>query len=183
MENENYDLTLAYATNDFPIVEILLGEMHGTQDIENLDLNSLTSNSGVVTSSVTLLSNHPSFEGTVFQVNFAGETFWRTYGNLWGETSELFTLEGTFSDGQSFSTVGLILLDGFLSGDANLDGKVNVLDLTFLVDYIFRGGSEPIVPETADMDRSCDPLPNINDLTWIVGYIFRGTFAPMRCEG
>ena len=64
----------------------------------------------------------------------------------------------------------------YIPGDANNDGNVNILDLTFLVDRIFRGGPPPN-PLLAG-DCTCDGNVNILDLTFLVDRIFRGGPAP-----
>ncbi|MGH8015665.1 MAG: hypothetical protein ACREBV_05700, partial [Candidatus Zixiibacteriota bacterium] len=66
----------------------------------------------------------------------------------------------------------------FICGDANNDGTgSNILDLTFIVDYIFRGGPLPAIPAAADLDGS-GGNPNIIDLTKLVDRIFRGGALP-----
>ncbi len=69
---------------------------------------------------------------------------------------------------------------GFQPGDANADGTGgNILDLTYLVDWIFRGGPGLCVAATGDLNGSCTG-PNIVDLTYLVDYIFRGG-PPPKC--
>lgn len=67
-----------------------------------------------------------------------------------------------------------------IRGDVNGDGgNANILDLTFLVDYIFRssGNSGPC-PEESDVNGDGSSA-NILDLTFLVDFIFRsGAFAP-----
>ncbi len=59
-------------------------------------------------------------------------------------------------------------------GDANGDGNdANVLDLTFIVDRIFRGGDPASCPDEADLNGD-GTSTNILDLTFIVDRIFRG---------
>ena len=66
-------------------------------------------------------------------------------------------------------------------GDFNGDGDdANILDLTFVVDYIFRGGAEYSCPEEADVNNDGTPS-NILDLTFLVDRIFRGGPAPGPC--
>lgn len=66
-------------------------------------------------------------------------------------------------------------------GDLNDDGdNANILDLTFAVDRIFRGGSASACPEEADVNADGTPH-NILDLTFLVDRIFRGGPAPGPC--
>ncbi|MGH8015799.1 MAG: hypothetical protein ACREBV_06375, partial [Candidatus Zixiibacteriota bacterium] len=65
----------------------------------------------------------------------------------------------------------------FLCGDINSDGTAgNILDLTFIVDRLFRGGPPP-VPFIAG-SVNCDPDVNILDLSYMVDRIFRGGPPP-----
>jgi len=66
---------------------------------------------------------------------------------------------------------------GNLNGDAN---DANILDLTFAVDRIFRGGPPAACPEEADVNSDTGIL-NILDLTFLVDRIFRGGPAPGGC--
>ena len=66
----------------------------------------------------------------------------------------------------------------FVCGDVNNDAKANnILDLTYLVDFIFRGGPIPANLQAANFD-GVEGQPNILDLTYIVDYIFRGGQQP-----
>jgi len=69
----------------------------------------------------------------------------------------------------------------YLCGDANGDSAVgNILDLTFLVDHVFRGGPQS-VPQQAS-DCNCDgAYGNILDLIMVVDLVFRS--GPALCTG
>ena len=59
-------------------------------------------------------------------------------------------------------------------GDLNGDGEVNILDLTDIVCFLFRGcGNTANCPEETDINGD-GTLNNILDLTALVDYIFRG---------
>jgi hypothetical protein len=67
-------------------------------------------------------------------------------------------------------------------GDINHDGSdADVMDLTFLIDRIFRMGAEPSCPDEADVNSDGISV-NILDLTFLVDYIFRGGVAPGACD-
>jgi hypothetical protein len=66
-------------------------------------------------------------------------------------------------------------------GDANDDGlDATILDLTFIVDAIFRGGPSAVCPDEADVNGDGAPS-TILDLTYLVDRIFRGGPAPPDC--
>ncbi|MCH8027464.1 MAG: hypothetical protein IID63_05010 [candidate division Zixibacteria bacterium] len=68
-----------------------------------------------------------------------------------------------------------------IRGDINGDGDdANILDLTFLVDFIFRGGPPGDCDEEADVNSDGDPQ-TILDLTFLVDFIFRGGAPPGPC--
>jgi len=61
-----------------------------------------------------------------------------------------------------------------IRGDVNHDGlDANILDLTYLVDRIFRGGPPAFCAVEADLNSDGTPS-NIIDLTFLVDRIFRG---------
>ena len=66
-----------------------------------------------------------------------------------------------------------------IAGDANNDGSTNIVDVTFLIAYIFSSGPSPPCPAEADANGNGDV--NIADVTELVAYIFsNGSLAP--CE-
>jgi len=69
-----------------------------------------------------------------------------------------------------------------ITGDVNGDGEeANIIDLTFLVDFVFRGSGDPGgCPDESDVNGDGNPA-NILDLTYLVDLIFRGGPVPPGC--
>ncbi|MBU8933606.1 MAG: hypothetical protein KOO62_06330 [candidate division Zixibacteria bacterium] len=63
--------------------------------------------------------------------------------------------------------------------DYELPDEINIADLTYLVSYLFTGGSEPPCMEEADING--DGEINIADLTYLVSYLFTGGPPPVSC--
>lgn len=62
-------------------------------------------------------------------------------------------------------------------GDANFDGTVNVGDAVFIINFVFRGGPAPVIPDWADANADC--AINVGDAVYLVNYIFRSGPAPI----
>ncbi len=92
-------------------------------------------------------------------------------------TSEVFGWQPSGTQ----SNVSTLIFINYLCGDANNDGIFNLLDLTFLVDLIFRGGPYPLHP--ASLDLNCDGVSSSAlDLTIMVDFFYRGGPAPTCCH-
>ncbi|MEE8404074.1 MAG: hypothetical protein V3S17_01650 [candidate division Zixibacteria bacterium] len=67
------------------------------------------------------------------------------------------------------------------TGDLNGDGRPNTaLDLVFIIDKIYRGGSDPICPLEGDLDGDGIVL-SVNDFLFMIDFIFRGGVSPVAC--
>lgn len=78
----------------------------------------------------------------------------------------------------SVSTTFTVAFIDYICGDIDgSDENPNIADLTYLVDYLFRGGPPPPVMEAANVDG--DDGVNVADLTYLVNYLFRGGPAPI----
>lgn len=162
-------------------VEIYLGNFEGDQNLYNentLDYGSIVINSSVTPISVVAVSSHPEFKSGVVKISVNSEDFINTYDFMWGLTIESFNITAMFSNNTSFSNDAIVKIQGHIAGDVNLDGRANILDLTTLIDYLFRGGSKPLVSETSDVNNSCGTA-NIIDLTYYIDFLFRGGPPPL----
>ena len=67
-------------------------------------------------------------------------------------------------------------------GDMNWDGRVNISDAVFLINYIFvPNAPAPNPPESADIN--CDTKSSLVDIIYLVNYVFRGGFSPCDNDG
>ena len=60
-------------------------------------------------------------------------------------------------------------------GDANVDGAINILDVTFLINYLYRSGP---APELYCGDANASGNLNILDATYLISYLYKGGPPP-----
>lgn len=65
----------------------------------------------------------------------------------------------------------------FKCGDVTNDGDIKVSDLTYFINYMFRGGPAAYYPGSSDMNG--DGELKISDLTFLIAYLFSGGPAPI----
>lgn len=63
---------------------------------------------------------------------------------------------------------------GFVRGDANDDGKSELVDAIFMLEYLFRGRSEPSCLKAIDVDDNGSV--ELTDPVSLLSYLFLGTF-------
>ncbi|MEW5923116.1 MAG: PKD domain-containing protein, partial [Candidatus Zixiibacteriota bacterium] len=78
-------------------------------------------------------------------------------------------------DGPVIRTIGV----SYICGDANMSGSVNLLDVTYLISYLYRGGPAPVPYEAGDVDGRINI--NILDVTYLITYLYRGG-PPPKCQ-
>ncbi|MCP4705980.1 MAG: hypothetical protein GY865_15385, partial [candidate division Zixibacteria bacterium] len=61
---------------------------------------------------------------------------------------------------------------GTICGDFNNDGTFNILDVVFLINYIYKGGPPP-TPSCIVMDVSKDGIVDIRDVICLIDYRFK----------
>jgi hypothetical protein len=135
------------------------------------DINALT-----LTLNDSVISTGAFTTPDSLDMYFDARDFVRTYGLIWGVAYLTYAVSGEFNDGVPFSLEYPIVIIGHRSGDANLDGDVNVADAVFIINYIFSGGDAPMLAKTAD--ANCDGKVNVGDAIRLINYIFRGDTEP-----
>ncbi len=65
-------------------------------------------------------------------------------------------------------------------GDINKDGGITLVDVTLLINYLFKGGPPPS-PDRGIGDANCDGAVVLADVTYMTNHIFQGGPAPPIC--
>jgi hypothetical protein len=61
-------------------------------------------------------------------------------------------------------------------GDANGDGTIDVGDVVWLINYLYRSASPPVPLKAGD--ANCDDLVDVGDVVFLINYLFKGGPAP-----
>jgi len=112
------------------------------------------------TSSPSLVSSQPSTTYDPGTMDFGTTYYWQIVAQDQdiSATSPLW----------SFTTIAL--------GDCNAEGNVNISDVIYLVNYLFKFGPAPDPLEVGDVD--CDTHVTVSDVIYLINYFYKGGPAP-----
>jgi hypothetical protein len=65
-------------------------------------------------------------------------------------------------------------------GDPNNDHTINMSDITYLINFLYKGGPIP-VPDRLMGDAFCDGILNIHDIQYLINYLYKAGPAPIIC--
>lgn len=98
-------------------------------------------------------------------------------GTLPGASSAVSIDVQSMSDPSASDTVTARQIVEIYRGDANWDGKLNLVDATYLISWIFSGGAGPL-PEKIAADATCNGEVNLEDVVFLINILFRGQSLP-----
>jgi len=154
-----------------------LGNFDSGYSASDINTATISINSTVNPVSVVVIPSHPDFDDEVLEVVFHAKEFIEGLGLLFDINVLPYTVVGEYTDSSPFTAVGKFVFVGHTSGDVNADNLgPDVSDLTFLIDYIFRGGPPPPVIEAGNVDGVSGIT--IADITYMVAYLFKGGPTP-----
>jgi len=168
----------AHPVDEF-FVAIWAGDFTGGYAPGDVDQSSILVNGNLVPANVEI-TPHTIFGGDALKISVSITEFLPPYGLLWDTDTQAYSVAGSFNDETLFAIEGTFTSIGHRSGDVNSDGQVNVNDLNFMVNDIFRGGPSPVILQAGDVDGSCGSL-NLRDLNYMVNFIFRAGPSPTHC--
>jgi hypothetical protein len=70
-----------------------------------------------------------------------------------------------------------------MPGDANGNTIINILDITYLINYVYKGGPAPIPYALCSGDPTGNCTINILDITYLISYLYKGGPPPVGCQG
>jgi sugar lactone lactonase YvrE len=65
---------------------------------------------------------------------------------------------------------------GYVCGDANGDSKINLLDISYIINALYRGGPKPNPLQAADVNH--DGKMNLLDISYIINFLYHSGSAP-----
>ena len=66
-------------------------------------------------------------------------------------------------------------------GDVNLDGRVNILDISMLIEYLYKSHKAPPIVDMADVNNS--NVVNVLDITFLINNLYKGGAVPPEKAG
>lgn len=148
-------------------------------DVNDINLSTLELN-GLPVSSATVLPGYAGFTGPVLEIKQELNAFlFPEYQMYIGTTPQTADVTGEMNDATAFSTTSeTFYYTGHPAGDLRRDGRINVLDLNFLIAYMFAGGETPTPVLLADLNAS--HTVNVQDLNYMIAFLFAGGPAPVQ---
>lgn len=70
----------------------------------------------------------------------------------------------------------LTILLNFVRGDINGDVVINIGDMVYLLNYLYKNGLPPYPLAAADV--TCDGAVNVGDVIYLINYLFKGGILP-----
>ena len=149
---------------------IYFGNVTGSHAASDVDVSSLLINGTIPPSATEIIPAMVGFEGEVLAITIPMEDFIYSYGAFRDTVMEKYSVAGVFTDDVPFEVEGAVTLRGPIAGDVNLDGTVDISDITYMVAYMFGGGPVPRSLLTADLDDT--GVIDISDLTGLIEMVF-----------
>jgi len=131
-----------------------------------------------ITAGASHSSDHASFWSQGFAAILGHEDYQDHNPHVHSTQDRVSLFDSTYYvDFVKAAVATISILGGpFLFGDASGDGLVDLGDVVFLVNYLYRSGPAP-EPALAG-DVNCDGTVDLGDIVYLVNYLFKGGTPP-----
>jgi hypothetical protein len=125
----------------------------------------------------------PDYQGVFFGVP-PGETFVDsqscTLDSNWNDRNCYVAVfvQSQYLPHQVYRSVKAPLYPTYVPGDVTANGIVDLADVVFVVNYLYRGEQSPDPYGRGDVNRDC--LIDVADVVYLLGYLFRNGNPPLK---
>jgi aminopeptidase YwaD len=174
-----YPDTVDIWADETEMIDIFIGNLTGGHSAGDIDVSSIIINSALAPISTEIVPSHPDFTGEALKATFGSAEFAATYGEIMGPgNSESFLISWNYLAETDTNVLnGDVVVHGYICGDPNTDGTVNIADAVYLINYTFKSGPAPFPHDAGDTNG--DGGISTGDIVYIVSYVFKGGFAPV----
>lgn len=156
--------------------ELLSNPIISTEFLPNWDMNNLYSQQLEATDAVGLLNwvdKYNDLSGTGLTLSSDG----LVSGTPTSEGAIGFTAEVTDEiNGTDEKLFNFNITPDWTCGDVTRDGETNILDIVYIIDYKYKGGSAPDPLESADVNN--DLTINILDVVYLINFKYKSGPEP-----
>ena len=89
--------------------------------------------------------------------------------------AQVATAKGKYWNPKQYNGSAWVDITSSTRGDVNNDGKINITDVTDLIDYLLTGNASGINVSAADCDQNSKV--NISDVTTLIDYLNSGSWG------
>lgn len=146
---------------------------------------------------VLLVSNGSAVFGEESDKNAKGPVYWdvisgggnssqsvdyQLYGTI-GQTSVGMPIAASYSLKSGFwqSFAGVAACN-CLPGDVDNNEILNLMDVTYFIRHLYKGGPPPVQGGVCPGDPNRDCVINILDITYLINYLYRDGPDPANCD-
>jgi hypothetical protein len=184
--DQNYAWSTEEFSNGVYWVKVTAYDRYGHSDSDSMQVQ--VENHFQVTGKVGLSDHPPDSSGSIVQIVelVTSDTTNQTGSFLFAAVSAgQYLFHVTHLGYSSLDTVVQVsenlnleftLQADYVRGDANHDQNVNLGDVVYLINYVFKSGPPPLPFFSGDANN--DKNININDVVYLINYLFRGGPPP-----
>ena len=157
--------------NDPPVLAAIGAKFVEPDSLLKFEISATDPEAGTITLTTSTLPDSARFTDSL---NGKGTFEWIPTAEQAGIDSVMFyASDGTMIDSERV-VIEVYCCD--LPGDANGNGKINMLDITYIINYLYKGGSPS--PCRAEGDVDGNGITNMLDVMYLINYLYKYGPAP-----